>query len=697
MAASSQPMFAPVSPSRVDPAKGGRGLIVVAATSARLLAEAARAGGYEVVAIDAFGDADTRAAAREWLPIAARGKLVPAEAPLLAALAQCARMPRMLGWIAGSGFEAKPELLASGAKVLPLLGNPAETVLRIRTPEDFFSTLRGLGVPAPQTTLLPPADTEGWLFKDARACGGWHIRPAARAPAERGPGAHFQRREAGVAMSALFVANGTVARIVGIAWQLVSPLGRRPFVYRGCVGPVTLAPAHTNGLAQAATALARHYGLRGLNGIDFLLGDEGIRVLELNPRPTASLALFDGTLPEGLIAAHIEACQTGRLPADTDFIASDRVLGSEVVFAQAGGEIKPIQADWLAAQTDCHDLPSAGTRYARHDPVCSITCEGATPDAVTSALGALQARILARLEGRIFAHAADAFRWACFMDVATLKPGNVSLQAAGHDMQAQQFLDSAHASVAGLFDPVVGVGARIHAAVRATRAVAGCNTNLGILLLCAPLALAVQRATAGTEVALKAALDTVLDGLDREDAREAFAAIAHANPGGLGQSSEQDVHAPPSVGLRAAMQLAAHRDRIAAQYANGFSDVWGALDRFRRDTRGRVLTRRVQALYLALLAEQPDSHIARKFGEQAASDVSASAASLLARFAATEPEALDDILRAWDASLKAAGLNPGTTADLTVCVLFVAALLDPSLIPPALPGGGSATPWTGAC
>ncbi len=76
------------------------------------------------------------------------------------------------------------------------------------------------------------------------------------------------------------------------------------------------------------------------------------------------------------------------------------------------------------------------------------------------------------------------------------KPGNVSLHSAGHDMRAQQFLDSARASAPALFDPRAGVGARIEAAVRATRAVAGCNTNLGILLLCAPLARAHERLAA---------------------------------------------------------------------------------------------------------------------------------------------------------------------------------------------------------
>lgn len=303
-----------------------------------------------------------------------------------------------------------------------------------------------------------------------------------------------------------------------------------------------------------------------------------------------------------------------------------------------------------------------------------------------------------------FPHAADAFLWACFMDVATFKPGNVSLQSAGHDMQAQQFLDSARASAAGLFAESASVGARVHTAVRATRAVAGCNTNLGILLLCAPLAHAAQRAREGCEAALRAALEETLAALDLDDARAAFAAIAHASPGGLGEAGAQDVHAPPSVDLRAAMGLAAHRDRIAMQFADGYRDIWRALDDFRQPQRDPDLSRRIQRLYLSLLAQHHDSHIARKYGSETAADVSVSAAAVLARLDAGESgddgsdqAELDAMLQAWDASLKAAGLNPGTTADLTVCVLFIAALLEPSLMRPASEAQGATPRWPGAC
>ena len=286
------------------------------------------------------------------------------------------------------------------------------------------------------------------------------------------------------------------------------------------------------------------------------------------------------------------------------------------------------------------------------------------------------------------------------MDVAVRKPGNVSLHSAGHDMRARQFLDSARASAPALFDARAGVGARIEAAVRATRAVVGCNTNLGILLLCAPLARAVEGLEGGGQVEglegrdgrpgpeslaaarLQAALEAVLQALDLDDARAAYRAIATAHPGGLGTAPEQDVAAEPGVTLRAAMRLAAERDLIARQYANGFADVFDlGLAAFTAPAHRAQLTlaQRVQRMYLAWLATYPDSHIVRKQGAAAARAVSAEAAIWRDRLASAPDAAESADFAAWDESLKARGLNPGTSADLTVCTLFVAALLAPTL------------------
>ena len=168
------------------------------------------------------------------------------------------------------------------------------------------------------------------------------------------------------------------------------------------------------------------------------------------------------------------------------------------------------------------------------------------------------------------------FLRACALDVAVRKPGNVSAASPGHGMDARLFLDSADAAQHGLFAPGARVGTRIEAAVDATLEVAGCNTNLGIVLLCAPLALAIERCAAPCNATtLRRSLQGVLDGLDVEDARAAFRAIAAAHPGGLGRAEQQDVNAAPSTSLLEAMRLAADRDRIALQYVSAHDDLFG--------------------------------------------------------------------------------------------------------------------------
>lgn len=283
-------------------------------------------------------------------------------------------------------------------------------------------------------------------------------------------------------------------------------------------------------------------------------------------------------------------------------------------------------------------------------------------------------------DGRAPAEA--AFLWACAQDVEVFKPGNVSVASAGHDMVAAQFLSSAAASAAPLLRPGARVGERVEGAVIATRAAVGCNTNLGILLLCAPVALAAERALPGDEASLLGTLREVLDGLDIADARAAYRAIALANPGGLGSATEQDVSAVPSVDLRSAMALAADRDLIARQYACGFGDLVdvGLRPLLRETDAGCELAAGVQRTFLRFVSSFPDSHIARKFGRQTARDVGDEAAPWLARLQDDDRAGGGASFAAWDASLKQRGLNPGTSADLTVCTLFMAALVRPGLI-----------------
>jgi len=267
---------------------------------------------------------------------------------------------------------------------------------------------------------------------------------------------------------------------------------------------------------------------------------------------------------------------------------------------------------------------------------------------------------------------AEAFRAACGEEIEAPKPGNVHVYAGGHDMEAAHFLTSADAAAGPISTPGAAVGVRVLGAVEATFAAVGMNTNLGIILLCAPLAAAAEQ---GGD--LRAALGDILAHLDQADADQVFRAIARANPGGLGETPRYDVRRPAQVGLVAAMQEAAPRDRVAYQYASDFDDIFvtGRLSLAEAEQMGLREPLRAVLVYLAFLNAFPDSHICRKFGQEAAVAVQKEAGAMLALFRAEHGDCLPALL-AFDRELKAGGLNPGTSADLTVAALFAARLRD---------------------
>ena len=264
---------------------------------------------------------------------------------------------------------------------------------------------------------------------------------------------------------------------------------------------------------------------------------------------------------------------------------------------------------------------------------------------------------------------AEAYRASCLAELQALKPGNVHVLADGHRHVVADFERSAEVSAPHVARAGARVGARVRSAVAATAAAVGQNTNLGIVLLAAPLAAAAERPGP-----LRPALAGVLHDLDRADAADAFAAIRIANPGGLGRTPSHDVRDEPAVTLREAMAEAAGRDRIARAYVSAYEDLWTiglpALDDARRLGLDAPWT--ASAVYLAFLSAFPDTHVARKHGLAHAEAVREEAQGLRGTLE-LGPGARAPLL-AFDARLKADGINPGTSADFTVATLFAAAL-----------------------
>lgn len=269
---------------------------------------------------------------------------------------------------------------------------------------------------------------------------------------------------------------------------------------------------------------------------------------------------------------------------------------------------------------------------------------------------------------------------ACVWEASASKPGNVHRGADFDDLSYIDFLTSALA-IGPAFDHAAR-GARlgdvVHQAIAATRRTIRTNSNLGTVLLLAPLALA----PSGGD--LRRGVSDVLQSLDEQDARQVYEAIRLAQPGGLGRVAEADVHSAPPSDLLRAMRLAADRDLVARQYTNNFEQVLetGVPELANGLARGWSLNDSIVRLQLRLMSEYPDSLIARKCGTATAREAADRAA---AAGDAGEPgeEAYERALADLDFWLRSDHhrRNPGTTADLVAATLF-AALRQGKLAPP---------------
>ncbi len=270
---------------------------------------------------------------------------------------------------------------------------------------------------------------------------------------------------------------------------------------------------------------------------------------------------------------------------------------------------------------------------------------------------------------------------AAILEASAPKPGNVSPGRPFRDMRYEDFVASAIAAGPALGRAAErGVGDTILEAVQATRRWTDANTNLGIILLFAPLARAAAECQPGADrSALRDAVARVLASTTIADARSVYAAIRCARPGGLGAATEQDIAAEPTVTLLDTMRLATDRDAVAAEYATDYVITFGtgapALRKARMD--GLDWADATVECYLSLLAAQPDTLIARKLGRAEAERVSREAEAVLRAGGVRSAEGRT-ALAAFDSTLRDAhnSRNPGTTADLTAAALFVILLED---------------------
>lgn len=351
--------------------------VLIAAASGRALAASARRGGYTPLVADFFGDQDTVAAAHAHVRLPeglTRGMRCDA---VLDALERLAALREPAGIVCGSGFEDRPELLIEIARRWRLLGNGPDAVARAKDPLVFSQLCGDCGIPHPEISLTRPAEPTGWLRKRRGGAGGRHVRAAAHCD-DAGGTFYFQRRVEGRPVSALVLADGRRAMVLGFSAQWSSPAPRQPFRYGGAVQPVAIARTAADAMLEAVQRLVPAMSLVGLNSVDFLVDGCGIQLLEINPRPGATLDIFEPD-DDSIFAMHLAACE-GILPARAPRVAQAKA--SAIVYAERDVAAVPA-LDWPAWTAD---RPVARSSVAKGDPLCTV---------FACAAGAASARALA--------------------------------------------------------------------------------------------------------------------------------------------------------------------------------------------------------------------------------------------------------------------------------------------------------------
>jgi len=340
--------------------------ILIAAISGRALAQSARRGGYQPLVADFFGDQDTLQVTTDHVQL--RGTLARGidEDALFEALDALSARHHPLGIVCGSGFEDRVHLLERIAGRWRLFGNSAAVVAKVKDPATLSAICGKAAIPLPGFCLEKPSPAADWLAKRKGGAGGAHIKPAEKAV----PGAvYYQRKVPGTPISALFLANGTSATILGFSSQWHLPTADKPYRYGGAVQPASLPVDIAASLTAAVQRLSVAAALVGLNSADFIVDGKQFWLLEVNPRPGATLDIFEPA-QGSLFALHMAAC-AGTLPPAPGF--SGRAQAAAIVYAENDIASFPALAwpHWTA------DRPQRGIAIKAGEPLCTVYACGA--------------------------------------------------------------------------------------------------------------------------------------------------------------------------------------------------------------------------------------------------------------------------------------------------------------------------------
>lgn len=363
--------------------------VLIVGASTRAAAESAKQAGWQPVCADLFADEDLRDCA----------EVLPVENFPAGLVEAVASVPKCL-WMYTGALENHPDIIERISETRPLWGNGIRELQRVRDPFRLFEMLSTAGLQplAVRTSDDPPPADGSWLLKPVRTAGGRRIRiwdANAKQDGLLPEDCFFQQRATGQPISAVYIASPTGVELVGVTRQLIGEAwtSAKPFAYCGSVGPIELGSELTNIVQETGEQIAQAAGLRGLFGCDFLYDDatKTIALVEVNPRYTASVELFERATGVSLLTAHRAACETPGEEAITvaGTFPRSQVVGKaiwytarDIIFPGVERLVETTGID----PSDMADRPAIGTLIAAGQPVCTVFTQAQTANACIEGL-----------------------------------------------------------------------------------------------------------------------------------------------------------------------------------------------------------------------------------------------------------------------------------------------------------------------
>ena len=346
---------------------GSKRIFLVVAISGRAIAESLKACGYPVAVVDGFSDMDTCSVAVASLKVSRTTSGLD-RSETLKAVQRLHNKYHLKGLFYDAALEFDPGML-DAFPLDKVIGNSSTTLRMCKNPEVFFSALDANQIPYPEISFKSVQGKKDlWLLKKSRSAGGVGVTTPTDIQVydQR---SYYQRKMEGIPFSLTFLSNGQKLKVLGFNTLWCRDTGAGiPFLYEGAINHVNLTEEQRLAALDHATYLVREFELVGLNSVDFILSDERVFVLEVNPRIPATFELYE-TRHGNLMRDHINACVHARLsPAQ-----ERRQLHAHVIIFAPATMCIPNSFNWPVWTAD---QPHPGEVIRKNEPVCSVFAGG---------------------------------------------------------------------------------------------------------------------------------------------------------------------------------------------------------------------------------------------------------------------------------------------------------------------------------